>query len=802
MSHTQQSEERKLASKFTGRVFGPGEMPGLIRNYNWHSTPLGPIETWPNELVSSVNLMLACAFPSLILWGAEMVQLYNDAFRPLIGEKHPECLGQPARQCWAEAWSIIGFQLHAVAERGETIFREGVLVPILRNGRMQDVYWNYSYSPIFDLEGDVSGILVVCQDVTKELSAVHHLKASEERASRILQSIGDAVIVTDTETRITHMNHVAESFIGLRSEEAAGRPLHEILHLVREGTKIPVENPAEKVRRLGIGVGYGTQTVFIRSDGTEIPIEGNGAPIRDPDGTLSGFVFVFRSVAERKRAAAALMQGEERLRLALAAARGVYIWDWDIENELSYSDPTYALLYGVDPGRAAAGGARAEFIRNIHPDDRERVQLLSQKAVRNGEEFSAEYRIIQADDTIRWVLAVGRCTYGADGRPLRLLGISLDITERKQMEEAMRESEARLHSIYSASLEYIGILNAEGKILDANRASLQFADSTHDEVVGIYFWEAPWFAYTPGMSEFIGTAVARAAEGEPFSTELALLRPSGETINFDFSLTPVFNREGKVTFIVPEARDITELKRAERALLQSEKIAAVGRLASSIAHEINNPLEAVTNLLFLARHAVAWPKVQEYLTAADHELRRVSVIANQTLRFHKQASSPQEVHADDLFSSVLGIYEARLRNSNITVEVSHRATQPVMCFEGDVRQVLNNLVGNAIDAMTSGGRMLIRSHMATDWVTNRKGLVLTVADTGLGMSPDVLSRIFEPFFTTKGIGGTGLGLWVSKEVVRRHEGVLRVRSSQRPPHHGSVFRLFLPFEGSAEIAAV
>ncbi len=276
-----------------------------------------------------------------------------------------------------------------------------------------------------------------------------------------------------------------------------------------------------------------------------------------------------------------------------------------------------------------------------------------------------------------------------------------------------------------------------------------------------------------------------------------MIRPSGETIDFDFSLTPVVNSEGEVIFLVPEGRDISELKRAQLALIQSEKLAAVGRLATSIAHEINNPLEAVTNLLYLARSRPLPPDVDEYLKTADHELGRVSVIASSTLRFHKQASLPQPVEVADLFSTVLTIYEGKLRNSNISVEVSHRTQDVIICFAGDVRQVLNNLIGNAIDAMSKrGGRLLVRTHISRDWPTSRKGIVLTIADSGSGIARENMKRIFEPFFTTKGIGGTGLGIWISKEVVSRHKGTLKVRSADAPNYSGTVFRFFLPFSMS------
>jgi PAS domain S-box-containing protein len=382
-------------------------------------------------------------------------------------------------------------------------------------------------------------------------------------------------------------------------------------------------------------------------------------------------------------------------------------------------------------------------------------------------------------------------------RDSSLLGVVLvfrSVAERRHAANLIQQGQERLNSIYNTSLEYIGILSVEGKVLDCNRASLEFAGNTREDVVGKYFWDCPWFIGTPGMPEAVRAATQAAAAGQSTRTEMALIRPSGETINFDFSLTPVVDSDGNVIYLVPEGRDISELKRTEHALVQSEKLAAVGRLASSIAHEINNPLEAVTNLIYLARSRAILPEVQEYLDLADHELRRVSVIANQTLRFHRQTSNPEPTQAADLFSTVLTIYEGKLHNSGVSVETSYRTSEPIVCFAGDVRQVLNNLVGNAIDAMSKqGGRLLIRSNVSRDWSTDTKGIVFTVADTGSGIARDDMSQIFEPFFTTKGIGGTGLGLWVSKEVVSRHNGTLKVRSSVAPNCSGTVFRFFLPF---------
>jgi PAS domain S-box-containing protein len=248
--------------------------------------------------------------------------------------------------------------------------------------------------------------------------------------------------------------------------------------------------------------------------------------------------------------------------------------------------------------------------------------------------------------------------------------------------------------------------------------------------------------------------------------------------------------DGIVTF----SRDITARKKAEAALLLSEKLAAVGRLASSISHEINNPLEAVTNLLYLARTSTQPSEIHEHLDQADRELRRVSIIANQTLRFRKQSAQPQPIQCSELLTGVLSLLEGKIKNAGVIVERRDRAHRPIKVFEGDIPQVLSNLIGNAIDATPRERRLMLRSREATDWRTGTEGVLLTVADAGCGMPPEVLAKVFEPFFTTKGMVGTGLGLWVSKDIVDRHRGRLKIRSSQRELHAGTVAQLFLPFD--------
>ena len=290
----------------------------------------------------------------------------------------------------------------------------------------------------------------------------------------------------------------------------------------------------------------------------------------------------------------------------------------------------------------------------------------------------------------------------------------------------------------------------------------------------------------------------QVARGEPvinYPLEGSLVTDPDTHRYWMVSYFPVYGTDGKVQAITAASLEITAQKKAEQALIQSEKLALVGRLASSIAHEINNPLESVTNLLYLAQHSDSLDDVRLHLALAETELRRVAAITSQTLRFHRQASSPQEVPPKSLLESSLAIFQGRIHNAPIKIIERVTTTEPLRCFEGEIRQVISNLIGNALDALgPEGGTIQLRAREATNWHSGGKGVIFTVADNGSGISDETMQKLFSVFFTTKGSTGTGLGLWVSKEIIDRHHGTLRIHSTQDADNHGTVFSIFLPYE--------
>jgi PAS domain S-box-containing protein len=251
--------------------------------------------------------------------------------------------------------------------------------------------------------------------------------------------------------------------------------------------------------------------------------------------------------------------------------------------------------------------------------------------------------------------------------------------------------------------------------------------------------------------------------------------------------------------------DASERKRSEEALRRSEKLAVTGRLAASIAHEINNPLEAITNLLFLLRSFEDVPdSAKQYLAMTENEVRRVSEITQQTLRFYRQPTQPARSSMAELLDSVITLYQSRLNALDMHVERDYDPALTLFCFAGEIRQVVANLIGNSIDASVSGGRLVVRARRSHDWMNaNQTGVRIAVADTGAGMDQEVRQHVFEAFFTTKEATGTGLGLWVSHEIILKHHGRMRVRSrsaangnQSQTAVSGTVFQIFIPDDPS------
>ena len=514
--------------------------------------------------------------------------------------------------------------------------------------------------------------------------------------------------------------------------------------------------------------------------------------------TEDGISVYFQEITQRKQAQEALKASEQRYR-AFTELNPQLILMADTQGQITFANQRMLDYSGLSLEESLGDGWR----KAVHPDDEMRVLRTWMEAVTTEVDFQAETRIRRGSDgSYRWFWVRGLPVRNEQNKTLYWLGVCIDIDEHKLAMEELRKSQQdaehqklELETVYRTAPIGLALFDpVEFRYLRLNDRQAEIVGLPIEEILGKTLTE---IAPIEGLNEMF----QQVAEGTPITNNLLegeLPMQPGNHRYWTVNYYPVYRPDGTIRAITAASLEITAQKRAEKALIQSEKLAAVGRLASSISHEINNPLEAVTNLLYLALNHEQLPATtRRYLETAQGELTRVSHIATQSLRFHRQTMNPTHVDPKELIASVVDLYQGRLLNSNIQVSTRYKSTTRILCFESDIRQVLNNLIANALDAMRHGGRLLLCTRDATDWKTGRSGVRIIVADTGHGMSEQVKQRIFEPFYTTKEVNGTGLGLWISNGIVSRHHGLLTLRSSDKPGWSGSVFSLFLPDEQNA-----
>ncbi len=718
-----------------------------IAERDWSTTPLGPIATWPVSLRTTLATMLACPTPMFLAWGPELRCFYNDAYRPILGHRVDNALGERFDVVWAHIWD----DLLPLVERtlaGGNVVATDMQLDLRRGGVPEESWWSFSYSPAFDDDGKVAGLL----NVTGETTA--------------------------------------------------------------------------------------------------------------------------RVVAERERAAS-----DERLQQALSAGRNIGSWDWDVLADTVRADNRFALLYGVDPAVASEGAPIDVFFRGVHPDDLRDAQRSIERAMDpNGDgTFIAEYRLLGADGTCRWVSAQGRCVFDDEGRPVRFPGVSYDIDDRKQAELAALAAKAERDFVLALSARQRAATDAEAILRFTARAvgermgvhrtcfarvtglRLRYVPGWNDGTLSLLTGEeslerfgrigagrlrsgyavvAPDIragstfddAATASHGALAGIAVPLLRDGR---LEAVLILDHGERRQWTPGEVALVNEIAEITWVAVQRADAlaqleatvgrqgAQLERvatelhdvasaraaAETQVRQLQKMEAVGQLTGGIAHDFNNMLAVVIGGLDMIGRRLARGEIDvaRYLEAAREGAARAASLTQRLLAFSRQSPlSPEPVEGNRLIADLTDLL-ARTLGEGIAVEtVLGAGLWRAEADRGQLENAIVNLAVNARDAMPDGGRLTIETgnaHVGDDYAREAdmaagQYVLIAVTDTGTGMSPDVLAKAFDPFFTTKPVGkGTGLGLSQVFGFVRQSRGHVRIYSE---PDVGTTVRLYLPrFYGEA-----
>ena len=609
---------------------------------------------------------------------------------------------------------------------------------------------------------------------------------------------------------VRFINKPYADWLGLACRDILGKSMRELIGEKNWADRKPMVEAALRGERQFFAATYEHPT-----RGT-LALSIDYVPWVAPGGSeVEGICIVLNDVTEQRVAERALRESEARFR-RIANSAPALMWVTRIDRVRDFVNDAY-LQFSLGPDGSPEEACKLDWRTRIHPDDVDRIVAESIAGEASLKPFTLEGRYKRYDGEYRWLRTVSQPRFGPDGELVGFIGVGSDITLAKEAELELRRqveeqtaqlaaSEAQFRAVFEAALEVMVLLKPDGTVLAVNNRREAWRHPDPSEAVGKKLWDAPTMRHYPQHAALMKKAIAAAARGREFTTEVKMEREGVPTAYLDVAVQPVRGPEGDVLYLLFEARDITELKAAQEQLRQSQKMEALGQLTGGIAHDFNNLLTVVVGGLDIISKRADDPKLKRYAENALTAAERGARLTGQLLAF----SRVQRLEVRPTYVAPL-IHNMRplLRNVlgpgiNKQFELDE-AMIPVLADPTQLEVAILNLAINARDAMPGGGTLSFASKPVE--ITGDADLddgdyvELTISDTGVGMPPEVAERAFEPFFTTKEVGkGTGLGLSMVYGMARQSGGTARVESS--PGKGTAVTLLFRRAEEAAREAAV
>lgn len=671
-------------------------------------------------------------------------------------------------------------------------------------------------APRFDDGGAFLGCMGSVVDIDERREAEDEARRRSEELAAVLDAAPVVMCVArDPEAKVVNGNRLAGLLlripeIGANLSKTADDPRITAHFIVKDGEGREVSSAELPIQRAARGeVVRNCEQRIEFADGNVMDLLGNATPLRDSQGRVRGSVAAFVDITDRKRAAEALSQSEERFRFALDAADGIGTWDWDIQADRVITDGRFAQRYGIDPALAERGLTLEAYLAIIHPQDRASVKAQIEAAIATRDDFRAEYRLVGPGGAERWVLARGRCLHDVAGRATRFPGVTFDLTERKRAETALRELNERLEQRVAAAITERNRLWMVSDDLFITADFMGRLIEVSDSWTRLLGWVRPVLLdmnyadliHPDDLPDVQAKLDGLRATAQSISYDNRVLTPDGCWRTIAWRLTA--NMDGQRIYGV--GRDVTlereqqqALQQAQKQLQEAQKMEAIGQLTGGVAHDFNNLLSAVLSNLDLARKRVTEMKTAQLLDGAIKGAERGAALTKRLLAFARRQELKEElIDLSSLFNEMRDLLGKSLGPAVRVTFVLPDVLPPVMVDANQLELAILNLAVNARDAMPGGGSLEIRGEMRTlerdhivDGLPAGRYVVISVADSGVGMDEKTRKRAAEPFFTTKGVGqGTGLGLSMVHGLVVQSGGAMCIESR---PGDGTTVELWLP----------
>jgi PAS domain S-box-containing protein len=780
------------------------EMGELIFIHDWAASGLGPVQAWPPHLQLAVNIILLLPSAAILLWGSNLIQIYNDRFRDLMGCKHPQGLGQMVSKCWPEAWNFVGPVCEGVMRRGESLIFDEQRLVLNRNGGPEEAFFRLTYSPVpGGMPGDTvsaaaaGGVLVTVNETTdlvharaREAERIQLKEAMQAKRIGLLEEIfrnapSFLYVLQGPELVFEFANEAFYKLVGHR--ELIGRPAFDALPELAEcGAK---ENLVKVMTTGKPFTGFELPLTVVRKPGghpEEMLVDVIYLPLFDEEGSrqrvLGHGIDVTARVRERKHAEEALRASEERFRRTLELDTDGFVF-FNRKGEVTEANDAFLKMSGL--GRA---DQRTGLLSCDVDTPLEWTAILLSAAADfevGGAAAPCEQEFIRNDGSRWWALITAKQLDEEEA-----IAYVTDITKRKHAEQALRESEARFRAISEASPAITWQVDAHGNVVYLNQRYMDMVGMNLEQLMPSG-WRS--ILHPEDAPAYLAAFEQALRECSRFQHRVRIRTAKNEWRWLKSYALPWFTAEGEYAGHVGMSVDITEAVNAETALLEADR--RKDEFLATLAHELRNPLAPISNALALMARPDGAPAVPHLLPIISRQVNYMVRLVDDLLEISRITSGKVELRRapTDLSVVLCNAVDASLPLIN---ENKHKLSicigeSPMIVYADGVRleQIFTNLLNNAARYTRKGGQIWLTAHVENN------NAVISVRDNGIGILPGMLPRLFDMFAQERrnGVGtqeGLGIGLNLVYRLVKMHGGTVEAMSEGKD--RGSEFVVRLP----------